>query len=170
MMLKYIRYILSTRRAAKKYQQHTERLHMMSADDVIGIALWYCEDWLEYRNTFTLEDRLSLKIRHKAPNAGAVLDAVQSVYDVVINEDERYIKMLPAWCDNQPNIKVADRWLVDEGGYFVKLEDVVKQLHEQLSAIHSAVNDPQNEDYKYHYTKKPKAVYESVTDLLNHFH
>lgn len=169
-MLKYIRYILSTRTAAKKYQQHTERLHKMSNDDVIGIALWHVEDWLEYRNTFTLDDRLNVKIRHCAPNAGALLSAIQSVYDVVVHDSERYIKMLPQWIENQPSVKVADTWLVDQEGYFIELEDVVKQLHVQLTAIHSAVNDPKNEDYKYHYTKKPKAIYESVTALLNHFH
>lgn len=169
-MRKYIRYILSIRHEAKLRKQHIERLHKMSNDDIIGIALWHCKDWLEFRKPMTLEQRLNLTISLPAPTAGELLASVQTVYDAITYPGERYIKALPSWCGGQSVVKVADSWLVDTDGYFVELETVVKQLHDQLETIHAAVNDPANEDYKYHYTKKPKAIYTTVTALLKHFH
>ena len=169
-MLKYIRYILSTRQAAKIHKQHMQRLHMMPSDDIIGIALWHCVDWLEFRKPLTLDQRLNVLVSHPAPNAGELLKAVESVYDVISHPEERYVKSIPSWC-NRPDItKVADRWLVDQDGYYVNMNTVVKQLQEQLETIYSAVNDPKNEDYKYHYTKKPKDVYLAVTSFIKHFH
>lgn len=169
-MLKYVRYILSTRQAAKIHKQHMQRLHMMPKDDVIGIALWYCKDWLEFHKPITLDQRLSVTVRHTAPNAGELLAAVQEVYDVITHTDERYVKTVPSWCNRSELVKVADQWLIDQKGYFIDMNTVVKQLHDQLEVIYSAVNDPKNEDYKYHYTKKPKAVYLAVPAFIKHFH
>ena len=168
-MLKYVRYILSTRRAAKIHKQHIEQLHKMSEEDVIGIALWHCKDWLEYGKPFATDDRFNLTISNLAPNAGELIKALREVYDVVLRTEDRYIREVPSWYKNQSTTVVADQWLIDEEGYFVELESVVKQLHDLLTTIHSVVNDPKNEDFKYHYTKKPKGLYENVTVLIKHF-
>jgi len=168
-MLKLFGYISSIRNIKRWY--HKRLVHKMEKESVLEAAIGYCEHWVKFGDTLSLQDRETRSTFVRSPNIGNLLLAVEQVSNAAETPkgNIKYLKTLPKWMSDDPTNLSLDSYITDEDGYYVEAEDFLMSIYTNLLAIRDNLALEFNDDYQQYYINKPKRLYTEVISVFKQF-